>query len=76
MLEIYNDTIIDLLAEGDTSGCKYDIRVDPVAGVYINDLSRIQVHTASHVGNVIAMGNKNRSVTCTAMNAQSSRSHM
>jgi len=78
MIEIYNETIRDLLRDpkADASKVKYDIMRDQHVGMYVKDLTSEQVHTASHAKTVISQGNKNRVTASTGLNDQSSRSHM
>ena len=78
MIEIYNETIRDLLRDpkADTSKVKFDIMRDSLVGMYVKDLTSEQVHTASHAKKVIEMGNRNRVTASTGLNDQSSRSHM
>ena len=49
---------------------------DPLVGMYVRDLTSEPVQTASHTKSLIRQGNTNRSVGCTNLNEQSSRSHM
>jgi kinesin family protein 3/17 len=44
-------------------------------GVYVKDLSVYMVNTADDMDKLMTMGNKNRSIGATQMNAHSSRSH-
>jgi len=78
MIEIYNETIRDLLADpkGDHSKKKYEIMRDSMVGMYVKDLQSELVHTASHCRTLIKQGNKARQVASTGLNDQSSRSHM
>jgi len=78
MIEIYNESIRDLLSDpkADVSKKKYDIMRDPLVGMYVRDLTSEPVHTASHCKTLIKQGNLNRSVAATGLNDQSSRSHM
>ena len=78
MIEIYNETIRDLLRDpkADSSKVKFDIMRDNLVGMYVKDLTSEQVHTASHAKKVIESGNKNRITSSTGLNDQSSRSHM
>ena len=78
MIEIYNESIRDLLRDpkADTSKIKYDIMRDPLVGMYVKDLTSEQIHTASHAKNLMKQGNVNRAVASTGLNDQSSRSHM
>jgi len=78
MIEIYNETIRDLLRDpkADTSKIKFDIMRDALVGMYVKDLTSEQIHTASHAKKIIEAGNKNRVTSSTGLNDQSSRSHM
>ena len=78
MIEIYNETIKDLLADpkADHSKKKYDVMRDSHVGMYVKDLTSEPVHTASHCKTLVKQGNKNRAVAATNLNDQSSRSHM
>jgi len=78
MIEIYNETIRDLLADpkADNSKKKYDIMRDQLVGMYVKDLTSEQVHTASHARTLIKQGNTQRKVASTGLNDVSSRSHM
>ena len=84
VLEIYNESIRDLLARapassgsgsGSGSGAVLDVRVNR-GKVEIPGLTERQVRSAQDVDRVIAAAHKNRSVSATKMNAHSSRSHM
>ena len=78
MIEIYNESIRDLLRDpkADTSKLKYDIMRDSLVGMYVKDLTSEQIHTASHARTLIKQGNVNRATSSTGLNDQSSRSHM
>ncbi|XP_028394014.1 osmotic avoidance abnormal protein 3-like isoform X2 [Dendronephthya gigantea] len=72
-LEIYNEDIRDLLGKNHKS--RLELKEHPDMGVYVKDLTMIPVHDVKDCEKVMAMGNKNRSVGATLMNADSSRSH-
>ena len=82
MLEIYNETIRDLLVEappgagapGDR-GARLDIRQTP-QGTAVPGLTEQVVTTMAEVHALFDVGNRNRAVGSHDMNAQSSRSHM
>jgi len=78
MIEIYNETIRDLLRDpkADASKVKFDIMRDNLVGMYVKDLTSEQCHTASHARTLIKSGNVNRKTSSTGLNDQSSRSHM
>eukprot|EP00026_Physarum_polycephalum_P004441 Phypoly_transcript_04460.p1 GENE.Phypoly_transcript_04460~~Phypoly_transcript_04460.p1 ORF type:complete len:706 (+),score=158.05 Phypoly_transcript_04460:223-2118(+) len=72
-LEIYNEVIRDLLS--DDPKAKLDLKEHPDKGVYVKDLSQKVVRSVEEMDNVMNVGNSNRTVGFTAMNATSSRSH-
>eukprot|EP00794_Sanderia_malayensis_P019043 gene19043-20956_t len=71
MLEIYNESIRDLLA---TKGLPLDIK-QCKEGVHVPGLQEIEVRNVDDVNNVFSLGHKNRSTASTNMNEHSSRSH-
>ncbi|XP_040895119.1 kinesin-like protein KIN-14S [Toxotes jaculatrix] len=73
MLEIYNDTLNDLLTK--SPGAALDIRVQGKS-VSVPGLTQTQVHTEADILNVMETGEKNRKIASTKMNIQSSRSHL
>jgi hypothetical protein len=74
-LEIYNEDIKDLLLKGDKQKGSLDLKESSENGVYVKDLSTIVVKSVEELEKIMAIGNKNRSVGATLMNATSSRSH-
>ncbi|XP_023267336.1 kinesin-like protein klp-3 [Seriola lalandi dorsalis] len=74
MLEIYNDTLNDLLTKS-PGAAALDIRVQGKS-VAVPGLTRIQVQTEADILNVMETGEKNRKIASTKMNIQSSRSHL
>ncbi|XP_039988708.1 kinesin-like protein KIN-14E [Xiphias gladius] len=73
MLEIYNDSLNDLLTK--SPGAALDIRVQGKS-VSVPGLTQIQVQTEADILNVMETGEKNRKIASTKMNIQSSRSHL
>jgi kinesin family protein 3/17 len=71
-LEIYNENIKDLLKP--KSG-KLEIKESPDIGLYVKDLSNFVVKDVQEMDRLMTVGNKNRSIGATQMNAHSSRSH-
>jgi hypothetical protein len=71
-LEIYNEEIRDLL---NLKKKKLEIKEKPDVGVYVKDLSTFVVQNVEEMDQLMSIGNKNRSVGFTEMNATSSRSH-
>ncbi|XP_069570641.1 uncharacterized protein [Brachyistius frenatus] len=73
MLEIYNDSLNDLLTK--SPGALLDLRVQGKS-VSVPGLTQVQVQTEADIINIIEMGEKNRKIASTKMNIQSSRSHL
>ena len=71
-LEIYNDSIRDLLVKKPTS---LELKRHPERGCFVKDLKAIVVKNVSEVQKILQVGKKHRAVGSTAMNNQSSRSH-
>ncbi|KAL8119523.1 kinesin-like protein KIN-14C [Apium graveolens] len=86
MLEIYNETIRDLLSPRSTSsdiirtenggsGKQYAIRHDANGNTYVSDLTIVDVCSINEVSSLLQQAAQSRSVGKTDMNEQSSRSH-
>ncbi|KAI3450790.1 hypothetical protein Pfo_007455 [Paulownia fortunei] len=71
-LEIYNEQILDLL---DPSSINLQIREDSKKGVYVENLTEVEVTSARDVIQQLIQGAANRKVASTNMNRASSRSH-
>jgi len=71
-MEIYNEEIRDLL--GKDPRAKLDLK-EKDNSVYVKDLTSFVVRSVSEIDHVMNVGQKNRSVGSTLMNAESSRSH-
>ena len=56
-LEIYNETIRDLLVP---SNSLLDLREDPVKGIFVAGLSDIEVKSVSEILDLLTEGNYNR----------------
>jgi kinesin family protein 18/19 len=76
-LEVYNETIRDLLAVPGVTAPPggLELRHEPTRGVSVCGLTEHEPEHASEVLELIERGNKARCVAETAANAQSSRSH-
>jgi hypothetical protein len=72
-IEIYNEEIRDLLSKDPKK--KMDLKEHPDTGVYVKDLSQYVVTNIPEMEKYMEIGNGNRSVGETKMNATSSRSH-
>ncbi|OIV99136.1 hypothetical protein TanjilG_01111 [Lupinus angustifolius] len=86
MLEIYNETIRDLLSsnrlsseatrlENGTPGKQYTIKHDASGNTHVSDLTVVDVNSIKEVGFLLNQAANSRSVGKTQMNEQSSRSH-
>ncbi|KAL3648197.1 Kinesin-like protein KIN-12D [Castilleja foliolosa] len=71
-LEIYNEQITDLL---DPSSTNLMLREDMKKGVYVENLSEVEVHTVRDILQLLTQGASNRKMAATNMNRESSRSH-
>eukprot|EP00164_Ancoracysta_twista_P003624 GFYU01004853.1.p1 GENE.GFYU01004853.1~~GFYU01004853.1.p1 ORF type:complete len:1085 (-),score=370.11 GFYU01004853.1:129-3383(-) len=76
MLEIYNETIKDLLNPDAPSDTKYDVKTDATLGMYVSGLVSEEIASPADAKTLIDKGNFNRTSFATAMNEHSSRSHM
>ena len=76
-VEIYNESIRDLLREESVSDLKHDIKVNPDGRRYITDINMVSLEPTDTeaVENIMSQAAKHRSVGSTDMNAVSSRSH-
>lgn len=74
-LEIYNENLRDLLASKEDIDKKLAIKKDAKGGVHVPDLTQIDVTAMEQVEALMEKAGRARSVACTDMNAQSSRSH-
>ncbi|CAG8554395.1 7724_t:CDS:2 [Dentiscutata erythropus] len=75
-VEIYNEDLIDLLAEGDyESRPSVTIREDSKGNMIWSGLQEIKVNSIEEVMRHLMSGSMNRQVGATEMNSQSSRSH-
>ncbi|KAK9478611.1 P-loop containing nucleoside triphosphate hydrolase protein [Lipomyces japonicus] len=76
-LEIYNENVIDLLADSDSfDKKKLEIRNDPKESrIIVPDLTQILLDSPERVSALLKQAQKNRSVAATKANERSSRSH-
>ncbi|XP_022847618.1 kinesin-like protein KIN-14N [Olea europaea var. sylvestris] len=83
-LEIYNETIRDLLAtnrlgfdahRAENMGKQYAIKHDANGNTHVSDLTVVDVHSSKEVSYLLELAAHSRSVGKTQMNEQSSRSH-
>ncbi|GLB43393.1 putative TRAFAC class myosin-kinesin ATPase superfamily, kinesin family protein [Lyophyllum shimeji] len=75
-LEIYNETINDLLGAHDFDKKKHEIKHDARTGTTrVTDLTVVPLHSAAQVRALLQLAQKRRSVAATLVNERSSRSH-
>ncbi|KXJ23708.1 kinesin-like protein KIN-14S [Exaiptasia diaphana] len=73
MLEVYNESLRDLLSDSSTSQLNIIMKGKVVV---VTDLTEVQVNSEDSITKIMAKGNANRSVGETKMNTNSSRSHL
>ncbi|XP_030756486.1 kinesin-like protein KIF13A isoform X3 [Sitophilus oryzae] len=73
-MEIYNERVHDLL-DPQTNKQSLKVREHNVLGPYVDGLSQLAVTSFLDIDNLMAEGNKSRTVAATNMNSESSRSH-
>ncbi|CAL1532394.1 unnamed protein product [Lymnaea stagnalis] len=74
MLEIYNESIRDLL-NPDPQAEKLEVKMKPEGGLHVPGLVMVPVQSLEEVNKIFETGRKNRSTAATSMNERSSRSH-
>ena len=72
-LQIYNETITDLLSS--KKGKNLDVKKDKTFGMFVENASEKVVNTIEQAYDIIAKGANNRVTASTKANDQSSRSH-
>ena len=72
VIEIYKEKIRDLL---DPKKDNLQVHEEKTKGIYIADVTETYVSDEREVYQVMKLGQSNRSIACTNMNAESSRSH-
>ncbi|KAL4062344.1 kinesin-domain-containing protein [Scleroderma citrinum] len=78
-LEIYNETINDLLGKGEFDKKKHDIKHEKLHGsipsTRVTDITIHPLSTPHQVTTLLQLANSRRTVAATLMNSRSSRSH-
>ncbi|TFK92597.1 kinesin-domain-containing protein [Polyporus arcularius HHB13444] len=75
-LEIYNETINDLLGKGEFDKKKHEIKHDPKTGrTTVTDVNVVSLSSPSQVRTLLSLAQSRRTVAATLMNERSSRSH-
>merc|ERR1711972_548712 len=79
MLELYRNVLVDLLAKGDpgsSSKSKLNVKTDKSGCVVVDNLIEEECANAEQMNALLERGTEQRSVAATAMNSESSRSHL
>lgn len=76
MVELYQDTLIDLLLPKQAKRLKLDIKKDSKGMVSVENVTVISISTHDELTNIIEKGSEQRHTTGTLMNEESSRSHL
>ncbi|QRV88902.1 kinesin motor domain protein [Ceratobasidium sp. AG-Ba] len=74
-LEIYNETINDLLGTGEFDKKKHEIKHEKGGKTTVTDVVVVPLNTPAQVHALLQRANKRRTVAATLMNERSSRSH-
>ncbi|XP_071735356.1 kinesin-like protein KIN-14E isoform X1 [Rutidosis leptorrhynchoides] len=76
MLELYQDTLVDLLASKQAKRAKLEIKKDSKGMVTVDNATVIPISTYDDLKSIIQRGTDQRHTTETLMNEESSRSHL
>eukprot|EP00927_Polykrikos_kofoidii_P000448 TRINITY_DN10165_c1_g1_i1.p1 TRINITY_DN10165_c1_g1~~TRINITY_DN10165_c1_g1_i1.p1 ORF type:complete len:1315 (-),score=424.41 TRINITY_DN10165_c1_g1_i1:43-3945(-) len=78
MLELYLNDLVDLLSKGNPAATKskLNIKTEKSNAVSIENLTEEECHNEEMLLELLERGNKQRSIAATAMNSESSRSHL
>lgn len=76
-IEIYNESIRDLLRSTVSDDVKHDIKKDAHGNTSVSDVTmeRVDPNDVDHIAQIMDVASRHRSVGQTAMNERSSRSH-
>ncbi|CAL1715392.1 unnamed protein product [Somion occarium] len=75
MLEIYNETINDLLGKAEFDKKKHEIKHDKSGRTTVTDVDVVPLTSANQVRSLLSIAQSRRTVASTLMNERSSRSH-
>ncbi|KAJ4844909.1 Kinesin-like protein KIN-14E [Turnera subulata] len=76
MVELYQDTLVDLLLPKNAKRLKLDIKKDSKGMVSVENVTVISISTFEELQNIIQRGSERRHTSGTQMNEESSRSHL
>ncbi|OMO83366.1 hypothetical protein COLO4_22572 [Corchorus olitorius] len=76
MVELYQDTLVDLLLPKNAKRLKLDIKKDPKGMVVVENATIVPISTFEELKIIIQKGSERRHISETQMNEESSRSHL
>ncbi|KAL9366109.1 hypothetical protein Peur_037308 [Populus x canadensis] len=76
MVELYQDTLVDLLLPKNMKRLKLDIKKDSKGMVSVENVTVVSITTFEELKNIIQRGSDRRHTSGTQMNEESSRSHL
>ncbi|KAL9328352.1 hypothetical protein ACSQ67_003355 [Phaseolus vulgaris] len=76
MLELYQDTLVDLLLPKNAKRLKLDIKKDSKGMVAVENVTILSISTVEELNSIIQRGSEQRHTSGTRMNDESSRSHL
>ncbi|TKY58426.1 Kinesin calmodulin-binding protein-like [Spatholobus suberectus] len=76
MVELYQDTLIDLLLPKNGKHLKLDIKKDSTGMVVVENVTLTSISTIEELNSIIQRGSERRHISGTQMNDESSRSHL
>ncbi|KAL6222138.1 hypothetical protein ACLB2K_005530 [Fragaria x ananassa] len=76
MVELYQDTLVDLLLPKNAKRPKLDIKKDSKGMVAVENITVLSISTHEELKSVIQRGSEQRHTSGTQMNQESSRSHL
>ncbi|XP_057448870.1 kinesin-like protein KIN-14I [Lotus japonicus] len=76
MLELYQDTLVDLLLPKSAKRLKLEIKKDSKGMVTVENVTTVSISTMEELNSIIQRGSERRHTSGTQMNEESSRSHL
>ncbi|MED6123271.1 Kinesin-like protein KIN-14E [Stylosanthes scabra] len=76
MVELYQDTLVDLLLPKNAKRLRLDIKKDSKGMVTVENVTTMSISTMDELNSIIQKGSERRHTSETQMNEESSRSHL
>uniref|UniRef100_A0A1D1YVK4 Kinesin-like calmodulin-binding protein n=1 Tax=Anthurium amnicola TaxID=1678845 RepID=A0A1D1YVK4_9ARAE len=76
MVELYQDTLVDLLLPRNAKRLKLEIKKDAKGMVFVENVTVVSISNFEELKSIIARGSEQRHTAGTQMNDESSRSHL